>query len=686
MSKTVRKKFKFNKVISLILLISSIYIIYNILLLGPIEPLIRYILIGIIILINLIILLKSFGKKKTGFALTLIMLLLIAFNVLIGSSVNKVYNSLSKITTNKTVYSSSLVILESSDIKSIDSMKNKNICIINDTSSNEGYIIPNEMIKEYNLDNNNEIKNYDDYPNLLHALYNKDCDAAFLPTNYESMFSNIDEYKNIGEDIKILKTETKKASSSSKSYGTKKITEPFTMLLIGVDSSKDGLGNSDSFNGDSLMLVTFNPNTLNATILSIPRDSYVPIACFAGKYENKITHAAWKGTNCVIDTIEDFTDIEIDYYAKINFKGLVSLVDALGGITVEVPKDLCTDSSDRKGKVCIKKGIQTLNGEEALVLARNRKQLANGDLDRGLNQQKVLQGILNSAKKINSTSEVYKILDVISNNIDTNMSTETILSFYEVGKNILTQANGSDDLITLEQLYLAGTGQTIYDENTKLNLWNYILNKQSVEDVVKEMKINLELEDYEMITEFDYSINDTYAKKIIGKGPYKVYTTYDLVPDLTKYTKSQALAWASKYGVTIKFNEVTKTGKGYYNGQIIAQEYPFRKRIDKIPNKTMTVDIAVVSSNTTNTTTSKIDCESSENLNNTTCLLPDFTSMTKSQITTWKNKFSNNIVITYIEATEGGEDDQIINQSIDKGTHIKDLNGNSIILTIVKKD
>ena len=262
-------------------------------------------------------------------------------------------------------------------------MKNKNICIINDTSSNEGYIIPNEMIKEYNLDNNNKIKNYDDYPNLLHALYNKDCDAAFLPTNYESMFSNIDEYKNIGEDIKILKTETKKASSSSKSYGTKKITEPFTMLLIGVDSSKNGLGNSDSFNGDSLMLVTFNPNTLNATILSIPRDSYVPIACFAGKYENKITHAAWKGTDCVIDTIEDFTGIEIDYYAKINFKGLVSLVDALGGITVEVPKDLCTDSSDRKGKVCIKKGVQTLNGEEALVLARNRKQLANGDLDRG---------------------------------------------------------------------------------------------------------------------------------------------------------------------------------------------------------------------------------------------------------------------------------------------------------------
>ena len=144
----------------------------------------------------------------------------------------------------------------------------------------------------------------------------------------------IEKYKKIDKEVKIIKTKLEKASSNTKKYGTKKITEPFTMLLMGIDSTKDGLSNSDSFNGDSLILVTFNPNTLNTTILSIPRDSYVPISCFPGKYENKITHAAWKGTNCVINTIQDFTGIKIDYYAKINFKGLVCLVNALRGITV----------------------------------------------------------------------------------------------------------------------------------------------------------------------------------------------------------------------------------------------------------------------------------------------------------------------------------------------------------------
>ena len=169
------------------------------------------------------------------------------------------------------------------------------------------------------------------------------------------------------------------------------------------------------------------------------------------------------------------------------------------------------------------------------------------------------------------------------------MSTETILSFYEVGKNILLEASGSEDLITFEQLYLAGTGQTIYDESTKLNLWNYIPNKQSIQDVTKEMKINLGIEKYEMEKSFTYSADKPYTKKVVGKGPYKIYTTYELVPDLTRYTKTQALSWASRNGVTINFNEVEKPN--YPVGKIIAQEYPFRKRVDKIPNKSITVTI-----------------------------------------------------------------------------------------------
>ena len=116
---------------------------------------------------------------------------------------------------------------------------------------------------------------------------------------------------------------------------------------MGVDSEKEGIENS-TFNGDSLMLLTFNPETLSTTMLSIPRDSYVPIACFAGQRKNKITHAAWKGESCMIDTIQNFLDVKIDYYVKINFKGVVKLVDALGGVQVDVPYNLCEQNSNRE--------------------------------------------------------------------------------------------------------------------------------------------------------------------------------------------------------------------------------------------------------------------------------------------------------------------------------------------------
>lgn len=676
-----KKKFKFNRLIALIVLLSSFYIIYNIILLGPIEPLIRYILIGILLIVDIIIFLKAFKSKSNNISLTLLMILIIIMNVLLGSSINLIYDKLSNMTSNKTLYSTSLVTLKKNKIKSIDSIKKKKICLINDTTSNDGYIIPKSMIKEYNLEKNNNIIDYDDYSNLLHALYSEECDLIFLPANFTNMFSNIEEYHNISEEVSIIKTKTQKAQKESKIYGTKKITEPFTMLLIGIDSSRDGLENSDSFNGDSLMLVTFNPDTFNATILSIPRDSYVPIACFKNQYENKITHAAWKGTDCIINTITNFTGIKIDYYAKINFKGLTSLVDALGGITVDVPKDLCTDNSSRQGQVCIKKGRQKLNGEEALVLARNRKQLANGDIDRGLNQQVVLQGILNSATNIKSANDLLKLLDVVSKNMDTNMSTETILSFYNVGKTLLLNSKDTSKVIDLQQLYLAGVGQTIYDENTRLNLWNYILNKQSIKDVTDEMKINLGIQKPKQIKEFSYSVNEPYKKEIIGKGPYKVYTTYDLVPDLTKYTKQQAIEWSNKYNITLEITEVNKSGK-YKNGQIISQEYPFRKRIDKIPNKTMKITV-VSKGEVSKTFSDKIDCADKENLNNESCLIPDFTQMTKNEVNVWKAKFTNSIVITYIK--QNGSKDKIIKQSVKKGTHINDLKSNNITLTITEK-
>ena len=348
---------------------------------------------------------------------------------------------------------------------------------------------------------------------------------------------------------------------------TGNINKPFTVLLMGVDSTSNKLDKKTVGNSDSLMVVSYNPKTLNATMLSIPRDSYVKLACTGKK--TKITHAGWKGEECVEETIEDFLDINIDYYVKVNFKALVRIVDTMGGIEVEVPKDLCTDSSSRKGKVCIKKGKQTLNGEEALVLSRNRKQLANGDIDRGLNQQLVIKAIMNKAgKTITSTSKMRSMLDAISDNIDTNFTTNEILSFYNVGKSILKKSNKSvTDSLNIHTLYLSGEGKYLYDESANLNLYNYILYNESIEEVSNAINTNLGKRNAKMIKTFSWSIDDNYTSTPIGKRDSGTISEIDeknkkiendtreiiILPDFKGQNKDYVNDWCNKNNIYVSF-------------------------------------------------------------------------------------------------------------------------------------
>ena len=418
---------------------------------------------------------------------------------------------------------------------------------------------------------------------MLVDLYAGDVDAIFITDNYVDMFASVSGYEDVGTDTKIILSKDKKMKKSDTSEqevssAGKSITEPFTMLLMGIDSTDEVLEKNAIANGDTLILITFNPKTLNATMISIPRDSYVPIACWSDKTENKITHAAGYGTDCMMQTIEDYFGINIDYYAKINFKGLVKLVNAVGGVEVNVDANqtLCTDDSSRGGQVCIDPGLQTLNGEQALVYARNRKQLVNGDFGRGQHQQEIILALMDKMKTITSVSTFMDIMNTVSNSLDTNLTTKQILSFYNIGKDIVKRSASKEasNLVNIQQLYLQGQGQMIYDERMRMVLYNYVPNEQSKKDVVRAMKENLGLVEHKVIKKFSFSINEPYEKEVIGYGPYKSSGGYTLLPDFTGDSEAQARATASRLGISVNF----VGGNGY----VIAQEYPEGKRIDKI--------------------------------------------------------------------------------------------------------
>ena len=608
---------------NLVMVIGSGYLIYQILLLKNVEDNLRIIGSIILGLICLLLFILSFKLKRKGkkgkLFITLFLILLIGAAGLFGGyNVDKVYSALNKVsdTSGYKTYSSSLVTLSTNKASSLEDVDDDVLGILSDKESLEGNIIPKELIKEKKL--KNETKEYSTFIEMIDDLYAGKINYIFLPTNYSVMFGSMDGYTDIKDKTKIIHTKKKKVKEKGSKSTGKSVTEPFTVLIMGVDSEEEGIKGS-SFNGDSLMLITFNPKTLNTTILSIPRDSYVPISCFAGKRKNKITHAAWQGEECMMDTIKDLLDVDIDYYVKINFRGAVELVDTLGGVEIDVPYNLCEQDSYRrwgKNTVYIEKGLQTLDGEKALAFSRNRHpnpemcsakwtNYNSSDFIRGMHQQEVVGAILNKIKTAKNLDTIYKLLDTISNNMVTNMSTDQILSLYNVFKDVASHTDKDTnmaDVLGFNRLQLNGYDTRIVDYGgTNLSLYNYVLYKSSVKEVSDAMKENLGIKKSKTVKTFSFNINKPYEKEVIGAKTTD-NTTVVQVPNFVGQLVSYAQNWGSKNGVSI----IVNGGNGY----VLSQNVPAGANVEDVKSIT-------VSSGGTNSETKKTDTTKETKTNDT---------------------------------------------------------------------
>lgn len=250
--------------------------------------------------------------------------------------------------------------------------------------------------------------------------------------------------------------------------------EPFTLLIMGIEDYA-----TDGQNGrtDSLMFATVNPKTKKISLMSIPRDSRVPIV---GKNkEDKINAAhAYGGEEMAIKTVEGFLKVPVDHYIKIDFQGFKGIVDAVGGVTVDVPFDFWERSDvDYYKKIEFKQGQQDLNGEEALAYVRMRKQDPNGDYGRAARQRQLLAAV---AQKLNSASTVFKIKDLTT----------------VVGKYIKTDIPISDGLALYNKLsgFDPSTIQTLKleGEDKKIGgIYYFLPDPIGVETVRNEIKKEL---------------------------------------------------------------------------------------------------------------------------------------------------------------------------------------------------
>lgn len=630
MMKVLLKKFNKTKLstrlvyilVCLLFIASYIFLFINIFKLTGIANKIRLI---ILIVLGLLVILYSFGdllllltkKNKTVYFTSFIALILASVCVIGSLAINRALSSLSNMSKDTILYTTNLIAMSGTEYKND---KDFTIGIINNETDTEGNTLAYELIAKDDM--KNTIKKYDTYFAMLEDLYAGKINALFITSNYVVIYSAYDAYANIGTDTVVLKEYSKEMKNQDYIESTGSVTKPFTVLIMGVDSPSPKLNANAAFNGDTLMLVSFNPKTLDATIFSIPRDTYVPIACLNGG-SSKINSSAAYGTNCVINTVQNLIGINIDYYVKVDFQGVIDLVNALGGIDITVPDniDFCESNQYRSTNpndlICIKSGYQHMTGEQALAFARHRHTLPAGDFQRVQHQQLIVEAAAQKVKEISSVNEFYSVLDAVSDNMDTNMQTSDMLALYSVIRDTLGVSGAA---LNVQKTYLTGYSLTMYVDNLRANVYTFQYYPQSLEEITNAMKVTLGLKKATMITTFNFSVNDEYEQTVIGKKIYTV-TRNETIPSFTGQTLDYVKSWAQTRNITIIPNYITE-GMSDYNdsladGTVIAQSVVRGKLVKDVSSITVNVIKKTSTSETTTTATTTSTTKVSSNSDST---------------------------------------------------------------------
>ncbi|WP_082246063.1 LCP family protein [Bacillus gaemokensis] len=289
----------------------------------------------------------------------------------------------------------------------------------------------------------------------------------------------------------------------------KPISNNVSVLIMGVDESDvRGKEYGAAIRTDALLLATFNKDSKTVKLLSVPRDTYtyIPIE----KKKDKITHAHAFGSakngkdggpQASIDAVEKLLHVPVDYFVKFNFKSFMKIVDDLGGIEVDVPVEFTEqDSNDNAGAIHLKKGVQTLNSEEALALARTRH--IDSDAMRGQRQQLVIEAILKKLTSVGSVTKVGNIIDDINGQFVTNLTFDDMLSFYKYGTDSSIeklQIEGKDCYMSAgdKECGRASDGGTYY----------YVPLEKELTDLTKQLRSHLGLPEYKQTNTDDKENN-----------------------------------------------------------------------------------------------------------------------------------------------------------------------------------
>lgn len=322
----------------------------------------------------------------------------------------------------------SVIVLKDNDAEKINDLKDSKFGIMEKTDRENTDLAIEDINKQ--VSNTINTKTYLSANDLAQALYDENINAIILNEGFRNLFDEkFPEFDNETKVIYQFEIETEIKEISKDVDVTK---DSFNVFISGIDTFGSVSASSRS---DVNMVATVNPKTHDILLTSIPRDYYVSQSCQGGQ-EDKLTHAGIFGVDCSVDAIENLLGIQINYYARVNFTSLINIIDALGGVNVENPNEFYGNLGNYYGA-----GSLYLDGEHALEFSRERYSFSDGDRERGRNQMRVIEGIINKAISPSIIVNYTGVMNAISGSFQTNMDSSDITKFIQQQLNSMSSWN-----------------------------------------------------------------------------------------------------------------------------------------------------------------------------------------------------------------------------------------------------
>lgn len=395
---------------------------------------------AVLVVVFLVCLLLTLFKKGKH----LVTVLLVLFSIVVGVSLFA-FKSLVDVAgnINKTASYSEIemkvVVPANSSISDVSELTN----VQAPTSADESNI--NALIANIKSEKGVEltVDPVDSYQSAYENLINGNSQAMVLNSSYSSLLEL--SYNDYESNLKTIYTyKIKKAIEDTAKTTDKNV---FNIYISGIDTS--GAVSTVS-RSDVNLILTVNMNTHKILMTTTPRDSYVRIPDGGADQYDKLTHAGIYGIETSVKTLENLYDIPINYYARLNFTSFVKLINALGGVTVYNDQAFTSLYGNYNFGVG---NINLTSGEEALGFVRERYSLEHGDYDRGNNQLKVIQAIVEKLTSFQSVSNYSDVISTLQDSIQTNMPLNTMMS-------LVNEQLDSGKTFIFSSQEVTGTGST----------------------------------------------------------------------------------------------------------------------------------------------------------------------------------------------------------------------------------